>query len=100
MAIATERLVLLDPTLGPETRKAALAPRTLGSLDGLTIGFLDNSKLNSDAVLRLMEERLRERWQVGEAVHARKPDASSIAPEDILSMMAARCHAVVVGVGD
>jgi hypothetical protein len=47
-----------------------------------------------------MEARLRERWQLGEVVHARKPDASSIAPEDILSMMAARCHAVVVGVGD
>ena len=100
MTVTTERLVLLDPTLGPEARKAAMAPRTLGSLDGLTIGFLDNSKLNSDRFLRLMEERLRERWALGEAIHARKPDASSIAPEDILEMMAARCHAVVVGVGD
>jgi hypothetical protein len=34
MVTTTERLVLLDPTLGPETRKAALAPRTLGSLTG------------------------------------------------------------------
>ncbi len=100
MVMATERLVLLDPTLGPEARIAAMAPRTLGSLDGLTIGFLDNSKLNSDGFLRLMEARLRERWTLGEAIHARKPDASRIAPEDILAMMAARCHAVVVGVGD
>ena len=100
MTIATERLVLLDPTLGPESRTAALAPRTLGSLDGLTIGFLDNSKGNAGAFLRLMEERLRERWKIGEAVHARKPDASRIAPKDVLDMMAARCHAVVVGVGD
>ncbi len=100
MVTATERLVLLDPTLGPEARTAALAPRTLGSLDGLTIGFLDNSKGNAGAFLQVMEQRLRERWKIGEAVHARKPDASSIAPKDVLDMMAARCHAIVVGVGD
>ena len=99
--VVTERgTVLLDPTQEPDERRAAMAPRNLGSLDGLVIGFLDNSKGNAGAFLRLMEDRLRERWKIGEAVHARKPDASSIAPKDILDMMAARCHAVVVGVGD
>ena len=99
--VVTERgTVLLDPTQEPDERRAAMAPRNLGSLDGLVIGFLDNSKGNAGAFLRLMEDRLRERWKIGEAVHARKPDASSIAPKDILDMMAARCHAVVVGLGD
>ena len=99
--VVTERgTVLLDPTQEPDERRAAMAPRNLCSLDGLVIGFLDNSKGNAGAFLRLMEDRLRERWKIGEAVHARKPDASSIAPKDILDMMAARCHAVVVGVGD
>ena len=99
--VVTERgTVLLDPTQEPDERRAAMAPRNLGSLDGLVIGFLDNSKGNAGAFLKLMEDRLRERWKIGEAVHARKPDASSIAPKDILDMMAARCHAVVVGVGD
>ena len=100
MVVAQRGVVLLDPTQGPDERRAALAPRNLESLDGLTIGFLDNSKGNAGAFLRLVEERLRERWKIGEAVHARKPDASRIAPKDILDMMAARCHAVVVGVGD
>ena len=101
--VVTERragLVLLDPTQGADDRRAAMAPRNLGSLDGLTVGFLDNSKGNAGAFLRLVEQRLRERWQLGEAVHAQKPDASRIAPKDVLDMMAARCHAVVVGVGD
>ena len=99
--VMTERgVVLLDPTQGPDERRAAMAPRNLGSLDGLVIGFLDNSKGNAGAFLKLMEQRLRERWQLGEAVHARKPDASRIAPKDVLDMMAARCHAIVVGVGD
>lgn len=93
-------LVLLDPTQGPDERRAAMAPRNLESLDGLVIGFLDNSKGNAGAFLKLMEERLRERWKFDEAVHARKPDASSIAPKEVLDMMAARCHAIVVGVGD
>ncbi len=100
MVLTDTRLVLLDPTQGPDERRAAMAPRNLESLDGLTIGFLDNSKGNAGAFLRVMEERLRERWKIGEAVHARKPDASSIAPRDVLDMMAARCHAIVVGVGD
>jgi hypothetical protein len=99
--VVTERgIVLLDPTEGPEERRAALAPRTLESLDGLVIGFLDNSKANAGTFLKLVEQRLRERWKIGEAVHARKPDASRIAPKDTLDMMAARCHAIVVGVGD
>ena len=100
MVMTESKLILLDPTQGPDERRTAMAPRMLGSLDGLTIGFLDNSKGNAGAFLRLIEERLRERWNIGEAVHARKPDASRIAPKDILDMMAARCHAVVVGVGD
>ena len=100
MVMTESRLVLLDPTQAPDERRTAMAPRTLGSLDGLTIGFLDNSKGNAGAFLRLVEERLRERWKIGEAVHSRKPDASRIAPKDMLDMMAARCHAVVVGVGD
>jgi hypothetical protein len=100
MVLTDTRLVLLDPTQGPDDRKAAMAPRNLEALDGLTIGFLDNSKGNAGAFLRVMEERLRERWKIGEAVHARKPDASSIAPKDVLDMLAARCHAIVVGVGD
>jgi hypothetical protein len=99
--VMTERgVVLLDPTEGPEERRAAMAPRNLESLDGLVIGFLDNSKGNAGTFLKVMEQRLRERWKIGEAVHARKPDASSIAPKDVLDMLAARCHAVVVGVGD
>ena len=100
MVMTEPRVVLLDPTQGPDERRSAMAPRNLGSLDGLTIGFLDNSKGNAGAFLELMEQRLRERWKIGEAVHARKPDASSIAPKDVLDMLAARCHAIVVGVGD
>ncbi len=100
MVVAEPRVVLLDPTQGPDERRAAMAPRGLRSLDGLVIGFLDNSKANAGTFLQLMEQRLRERWKIAEAVHARKPDASRIAPDDILEMMAARCHAVVVGVGD
>jgi hypothetical protein len=100
MVMTEERLELLDPTQEPDERRSAMAPRNLESLDGLTIGFLDNSKGNAGAFLRVVEGRLRERWKIAEAVHAAKPDASSIAPKDILDMMAARCHAVVVGVGD
>jgi hypothetical protein len=100
MVMTDTRTVLLDPTQGPDARSAAMTPRNLTSLEGLTIGFLDNTKLNSDKFMRVVEQRLRERWNIGEAVHVRKANASSIAADNILEMLAARCHAVVVGVGD
>lgn len=100
MVMTDTRVVLLDPTQGPDARRAAMSPRNLNSLDGLTIGFIDNSKGNSDKFLRKLEGRLRERWKLAEAIHLRKSSASIIAPKSELDMMAVRCHAIVAGVGD
>ncbi|MFN8523509.1 MAG: hypothetical protein U0821_10480 [Chloroflexota bacterium] len=100
MVMVDSRVVLLDPTQGADARRAAMTPRNLSSLEGLTVGFIDNSKGNSDVFLRMVERRLRQKWKIGEAVHIRKVSASVIAPQSELDMLAARCHAIVAGVGD
>ena len=92
-------LIVLDPTVEPIRAQAQLAPR-LESLEGKTFGFLDNSKLNADRFLALLESELRARYRVGEAVRARKPNASRVCPEEILADLANRCDAVVTAVGD
>ena len=98
MAI-TERLLVLDPTTGPEEGGLELAPRS-GSLEGKIVGLLDNSKPNSDEILRYVGEILRERYGVAELVFASKSDSSTSAPSDILDQLVQRCHFAVTGIGD
>ena len=98
MAIA-ERLLVLDPTVGPEAGGLELAPRA-ESLRGKVVGLLDNSKPNSDKILFFVGEILRERHGVAELVVASKPDTSTCAPPDILDQLVQRCHFAVTGIGD
>ena len=99
MAISTAGLVVLDPTSAPAPRPATRAPRPR-SLEGLRVGFLDNSKQNSDKILLYLEEMLRERYGIAAALHRRKPTASRVVPPDILEEMKRECDVVIPAVGD
>jgi hypothetical protein len=99
MAIATRGLVVLDPTSEPVVQRAERAERP-PSLQGKTVGFLDNSKRNSDKVLLYLDELLRERHGIAASVHRRKPTSSRVAPAEILEEMARECDVVVPGIGD
>ena len=99
MATVTERLIVLDPTVEPDPMTAARAARP-ASLAGKTVGFLDNTKRNSDKVLRLLDEMLRERYGIAASVHRRKASASQVAATEILDELARTCDLVIPGVGD
>jgi len=92
-------LVVLDPTNSAEFVKVTLAPR-LSSLNGKVVGFLDNSKLNADRFLSMLEQELVTRYHLAGVVRARKPTASRICPEGILSDLVGRCDAIITAVGD
>lgn len=92
-------LVVLDPTNSAEFVEVSLAPR-LDSLEGKVVGFLDNSKLNADRFLALLEQELASRYHLAEVVRARKPSGSRICPEEILSDLVSRCDAIITAVGD
>ena len=99
MATTLSGLVVLDPTSGPVVERATRAPRP-ESLKGKRVGFLDNSKANSDKILRYLDEMLRERYGIAASMHRRKPTASRVVPDDTLEEMLRECDLVVPAVGD
>jgi hypothetical protein len=89
---------VFDPTAEDA---AATSPRAarLMSLEGLTIGLLDNSKFRVRELLDHVEEILRVRFGVAQVLRLRKPDASRPAPPEMLAHMQ-QCEAVISAVGD
>ena len=69
-------------------------------VEGLRIGFLDNTKPNSNRYLRLLADTLQERFGLGAAIHRRKHDSSSPAAETLLLGLADECDMVVNAVPD
>jgi hypothetical protein len=88
---------VLDPRLDPEREPLALAP-PLASLDGATIGLLDNTKIGTARLYDHLETLLR-RHGVREFIRRRKPDLSRPAPREVLDDLAA-ADAIISGVGD
>jgi hypothetical protein len=99
VATVSEGLTVLDPTSEPVVEQRERAPRPR-SLEGLRVGFVDNSKRNSDKVLLFLDEMLRERYGIGTTLHRRKPTASRTLPPEMLEELARECDVVVPGVGD
>jgi hypothetical protein len=90
---------MLDPTVAPDLVEATAAKR-LGGLDGKVLGLLANGKVNGDALLELVREELAARYQLQAVVLRAKPNASRVAPAEIMEDLAARCDAVVTAIGD
>jgi hypothetical protein len=97
--MTSQRLTVLDPTAEPVVEPASRAERP-ASLAGKRIGFLDNSKPNSDKVLRYLDEMLQERYGIGGSIHRRKPTASRVVPAELLEEMVRECDLVIPAVGD
>jgi hypothetical protein len=90
---------LLDPTSGTVATKGAVSPR-LDTLSGKTLGVIWNGRLPGDLILNRMIEILKERYTIKEVVFREKPYIGNVAPDEIFDEIAARCDAVVSGVGD
>jgi hypothetical protein len=84
-----------------EPRRATLAlPALPGSLRGMTVGFLDNTKANFDRLVREMGAILVDELGVEAVVHRRKANASTPAPEAMLEELAKHCGLVLAGSAD
>lgn len=91
-------LIVLDPVYREERERHRLA-RALPSLEGRTVGLLDNGKRNSDRLLDFVEEALRRDYGVREVVRVRKRDPSRPASPEVMASLQ-RCDALFTGVGD
>jgi hypothetical protein len=98
--MAMPDLVTLLVPVG-ENRPRAIEARPLPArLDGLHVGFLDNTKANFDILARGLADVLRERHRVAAVTIRRKPNASTPAPPEVIAALAKECQVVFAGSGD
>ena len=91
-------LQVLDPTAEDVTAETAHSARLI-SLQGRTVGLLDNGKIRVRELFDHMEDILRTEHGVAQVVRLKKPDASRPAPPDVIADMKA-ADAVISAVGD
>jgi hypothetical protein len=91
---------ILSPEGTTEEQRHQLAPRRFKTLDGVRLGLLGNSKLNSDAVLDAIGEMLKERYALESVFVRSKPTFSKPAPDEMVAEMVDNADVIVTGVGD
>lgn len=90
---------VLDPTAEIVGAQAELASRP-DTLEGKVIGLIDNSKLNSDVVLKAVGQKLQEQYRVKDLYVVRKRSGSHPIAEDQVEDLIKVCDLVVSGIGD
>jgi hypothetical protein len=91
-------LRVLDPRLDAEGEAMTLA-MPLTSLEGATIGLLDNAKIGTAVLFGHVQRILASRFGVREFIRRRKPDSSRPAPPEMLGELSA-ADAVISAIGD
>ena len=95
------RRTVFDPTVAaPQAVEAfSYAPRPR-SLTGLRVGVVENTKFNSEVILRKVAERLATRYQITLThVERKKSPGHSVTPEAI-AVFQQQADFVLAGVGD
>ena len=69
-------------------------------INGLKLGFLDNTKPNADRFLQQLAGRLQDHYELATVRHRRKHDSSSPAGQNLLDEFVRECDAVVNAVPD
>ena len=90
---------LFDPTSPPVERAIALAPR-LGELRGLRVGLVENTKFNSDVILRKLGDELARRHGMTVSRMIRKRSPSHGVTDEAADALRKISDFVVSGVGD
>ena len=92
--------LMVDPTgEAPDSQSLTLAPRPT-DLRGKRLGLLDNSKANSDVILRAIAAILNERYEFSEIFYTKKHSASLPPRPEILADLHRNADIVIAGVGD
>lgn len=89
----------LSPVVPPMVTKGTLAARP-ETLNGKTVGFLWNHRQGGERMLALIEERLKEKYQLKGTVHRTKHYIGEVVSRETLQDIAATCDVVVTAIGD
>ena len=91
---------LFDPTSGPAPRGSLKPAARPPSLAGLRLGLVDNTKFNSDTLLRKLAERLGRRHGATVTLTSRKRSPSHEIDEAAVKALRRQADLVVSGIGD
>ena len=98
MANKTGELITLDPRDTTEqSQNAAARPTTL---DGKVVGLLSNNKPNSEYLLRMVADLVRQKYGVEDVVEANKGTHRIPAPTEMLDDLASRCDVVITATAE
>ena len=92
-------LQILDPTTEVNPRRIAYAPRP-GTLEGLRIGLVDNTKHNSDQLLLRIAGLLERDHGAKTHIIRKKKNASTSPHAELIEEYKAKCDVIVAGIGD
>lgn len=88
----------LDPraTINPKDRPVVPG---LDSLEGKTIGIIDNGQSNSTNMFQELAKLVQQRFDVKQVIFKTKPTHMQGAPKVIMEEVENRCDAVITGLG-
>jgi hypothetical protein len=91
---------IFDPTVAPAPPVTFSGAPRPESLHGLGVGLVENTKFNSEVILRKIAERLAARYQVTMThLDHKKSSGHSVTPEAI-ALFQQKADFVVAGIGD
>lgn len=99
MVRLAEELITLDPRDTGADANQGIAPRP-GSLDGKVVGLLSNNKPNSEMMLRMVGDLIREKYNVREVVEANKGTHRTPATPEMIDDLATRCDVVITATAE
>ncbi len=91
---------ILDPRGGSSVGTTVHLARRTRSLEGATVGLLDNAKPNAARILEHLGEVLQKEHGVANVVMLQKPSFAVPAEEAMLDELQESCDYVIAGVGD
>jgi hypothetical protein len=90
---------MFDPTSGPLEPGVSLAARP-ASLRGLRLGLVENTKVNSSAILEKLAERLSARHGTSVTARNRKRSPSHEIDDTAVQALSTETDLVISGIGD
>jgi hypothetical protein len=97
--MAMAKVTVLSPVGALQSAKITI-PALPSNLEGVTVGFLDNTKHNFDHLADGIGHILTERFGVKRIVHVKKANAATGAAPEIIASMAKECDLVFAGSAD
>lgn len=97
--MAATATTVLHPAAEDLAQKHSLAPR-LRSLQGITLGLIDNHKRNADIYLDEVGRLLQTQYGVAKIIKYRKDSQSMPTPAGVMDDLATKCDAIIHAVAD